>query len=410
MSAITIGAKTVFTLMENSTLSPGNYVFRLWIPLGPYPPICSADSLRVIISDAMGCTRRVQKKHSHKPPDPSRHFRSMGLEFLSATRAGVASSYWNESMTLDILGIHHVTAITGKPQANLDFYTRTLGLKLVKQTVNFDDPSSYHLYYGDGLGRPGTLLTFFLWPDVSPATVGPGQTCSITLAAPLAALSFWQQRLASHGVAVQRLPTSDGLDRLTFRDPDGISLEILADTADQTDLAPTNALIAPQFALRGIHAVTLLEPALVPTRDFLQATFRFTSRGGSTCELHSQTHDQQVTARIHLLEQRNQPRGRIGAGYIHHLAFRVADQPSQQQWFQHLIAMKYNVSPIMDRVYFRSIYFREPGGVLLELATDGPGFTVDEPVEVLGKRLQLPAWLEAQRGSIMQTLPPIHFD
>ncbi|NNM87636.1 MAG: ring-cleaving dioxygenase [Phycisphaerae bacterium] len=313
-------------------------------------------------------------------------------------------------MTLDILGIHHVTAITGKPQANLDFYTRTLGLKLVKQTVNFDDPRSYHLYYGDGLGRPGTLLTFFLWPDVSPATVGPGQTCSIALAAPLEALSFWEQRLACQGVAVQRLPTSDGLDRLTFRDPDGISLEILAGTADRIDQASSNGLITPQFALRGIHAVTLLESALAPTRDFLQTTFQFTSHGGSTCQLHSQAHDQHVTARIHLLEQRNQPRGRIGAGYIHHLAFRAADEPSQQQWFQHLIAMKYNVSPIMDRIYFRSIYFREPGGVLFEIATDGPGFTVDEPVAVLGKRLQLPAWLEAQRADIIQTLPPLQFD
>ncbi len=310
-------------------------------------------------------------------------------------------------MTLDILGIHHVTAITGHPQENLDFYTRTLGLKLVKQTVNFDDPSSYHLYYGDGLGRPGTLLTFFLWPDVPPATIGPGQTLSIALAAPPEALSFWQQRLASEGVPVQRLSTSDGRDRLIFRDPDGISLEILGDTADSADVGITGGSVGPEFALRGIHALTLAESSIDPTREFLQSIFRFTSHGGNTWELHNRAYDQQVTARIHLLEEPNQRRGRMGAGYIHHVAFRIADPLSQQQWRQQLISMKCNVSPIMDRIYFRSIYFREPGGVLFELATDGPGFTADEPVASLGKNLQLPGWLEAQRAEILRKLPPL---
>ena len=311
-------------------------------------------------------------------------------------------------MTPDILGIHHVTAITSKPQANLDFYTRTLGLKLVKQTVNFDDPTSYHLYYGDGLGRPGTLLTFFLRPDLPPATVGPGQTLSIALASSPEAMSFWQQRLADQGVSVQSLPTSDGPDRLTFRDPDGISLEISANSADSNDAGATGGSIAPEFALRGIHALTLLESSMDQTIDFLRTIFRFTCHDGNSWELHSEARGRQATARICLLEERHQTRGRIGGGYIHHLAFRVADRLAQQQWFEQLISMQFHVSPIMDRIYFSSIYFREPGGVLFELATDGPGFTADETVESLGKNLQLPHWLEAHRAGILKQLPPLH--
>ena len=311
-------------------------------------------------------------------------------------------------MTPDILGIHHVTAITSKPQANLDFYTRTLGLKLVKQTVNFDDPTSYHLYYGDGLGRPGTLLTFFLRPDLPPATVGPGQTLSIALASPPEALSFWQQRLDGQGVPVQRLPTSDGPDRLIFRDPDGIPLEIHANSVDFSDVGATGGSIAPEFALRGIHSLTLFESSMEKTSDFLRTIFRFSSHGSNSWELHREARGRQATARIDLLEERNQARGRIGGGYIHHLAFRVADRPAQQQWLEQLTTMQFHVSPIMDRIYFSSIYFREPGGVLFELATDGPGFTTDESVESLGKNLQLPHWLEAQRAGILKQLPPLH--
>jgi glyoxalase family protein len=312
-------------------------------------------------------------------------------------------------MTPQILGIHHVTAIAGDPQRNIDFYTQTLGLRLVKLTVNFDDPGTYHLYYGDGLGRPGTIMTFFPWPGAPRGVVGLGQVAATAFSVPPASLDFWRRRLASHGVE-SRGPRRRFEDRvLEFEDPDGLPLELVAGGADARpgwEAGP----VAADNAIRGVGGVTLAEraprAASERTLRLLTGTMDFRAIAETDERLRYAMGDGGPGALADVLLAALPP-GRLGAGTVHHVAWRTPDDAHQAAWRERIAAAGLDVTPVRDRQYFRSIYFREPGGVLFEIATDPPGFSADEPVEDLGGRLSLPPWLESSRQAIERSLPEI---
>ncbi len=301
-----------------------------------------------------------------------------------------------------ITGLHHVTAIAGDPQTNVDFYAGTLGLRLVKQTINYDDPGTYHLYYGDGLGRPGTILTFFPWANARRGRPGTGQVVAITLSIPPGAVAFWATRLEECGIAFD-----DHDMTLSLTDPDGLPL-ILTEVAGDTRPGDSGAADVPMaFAIRGVDSVTLQVGAASPTLELLTERMGFTvsTDGDGRFTVGEESSGNAVY--LHEAEPGDPP-GIGGAGTVHHVAFRVPDDAAQAQWQTELIAAGYHASPVMDRQYFHSIYYREPGGVLFELATDPPGFAADgETEETMGKRLQLPDWLEAKRGAIEAHLPKL---
>lgn len=283
-------------------------------------------------------------------------------------------------------GLHHVTAITGHAQKNHDFYTDTLGLRLVKLTVNFDDPSSYHLYYGDRTGSPGTIMTFFASENSYPGRIGPSQATVTTFAIPTGSFDYWKNRLEKSGFPVKQLEAW-GRPRMEFLDPDGLRLAMVEEGGGET-------------AIRGFAGVTLAQHDPAASHALLTETmgFRFEAEEAERRLYRSDT------SWLELVPDKSAP-GRMGAGTVHHVAWRTPDDANQALWLETLENQGYKVSPIMDRNYFHSIYFREPGGVLFEIATDPPGFTVDQPAEELGKKLVLPAWLEPRREKIQRFLP-----
>lgn len=305
-----------------------------------------------------------------------------------------------------IVGLHHVTAFASNPQRNLDFYTGVLGQRFVKRTVNFDDPGTYHFYFGDDLGSPGTLYTSFPWPNGTRGVVGAGETTHIAYSVPRSSVDYWLTRLQGMGVAVTKVGTRFGTeDVLAFTDPDGMGLEIVGHD-DAGEIAPPRfADVPPQHALRGIFGVTLLERDLLAVEPTLRmmglqpvahenTRVRFATEGNARGRF------------IDIVVNPAAPRGRVGAGSIHHIAFRAEDDQSQLEW-RGQIEKTLSVTAVQERDYFRSIYFREPGGVLFELATDPPGFTLDEPLESLGEALCTPEWLAPRRSAIEATLLPI---
>ena len=311
-----------------------------------------------------------------------------------------------------IVGLHHVTAIVSNAQRTLDFYTGVLGLRFVKRTINFDDPGSFHLYFGDDAGSPGTILTFFAWPGATRGSVGAGETLSIAFSVPAAALGFWSEHLKGAGLAVERAESRFDQQVLRFTDPDGIRLELVGDEQVHEAKPAREASIPAEHAVRGFFGVTLAEAELERTASILGAMgfdqvaktvsddgsrFRFAA-SGTALGRHV---DVLVAPRTGVAS------GRTGAGTIHHIAFRNAEDASQLAWRAHLAALSVDVTPVMDRTYFHSVYFHEPGGVLFELATDPPGFTLDEPAATLGESLKLPPWLEPRRTAIEKHLPPL---
>ncbi|WP_376791546.1 ring-cleaving dioxygenase [Thermoflexus sp.] len=308
-----------------------------------------------------------------------------------------------------IQGLHHVTAIAGDPQRNVRFYTEILGLRLVKRTVNFDDPGTYHLYYGDSHGRPGTLLTFFPWPQARPGRVGAGQVAATAFTIPVSALDYWQGRLRAHGISVERIAPRFGEEEvvLSFQDPDGLELELVAHPRAEERPGWPEGPIPPEYALRGLHAVTMLEAIAEPTLRFLVEGmgFRLVQEEGDRVRLAVGAGG--PGAWVDLRVDPRMSRGRVAVGTVHHVAWRVRNEAEQGAWRTRLQALGLYVTPVMDRKYFRSIYFREPGGVLFEIATDPPGFTVDEAPERLGTGLMLPPWLEPLRAEIEAALPPL---
>lgn len=302
-------------------------------------------------------------------------------------------------------GLHHVTAIAGDPQRNVDFYTRVLGLRLVKRTVNFDAPDTYHLYYGDTAGSPSTLLTFFPWKDVPAGRQGAGLTTATAFSVPGESLGWWQRRLAELGVDAEAPVSRDGEEVLTLRDPDGLVIDLVAAPGDTRSGWDGAASVPAEHAVRGLHAVTLSEAALEPTQTMLADLLgmKLAAEDGDRTRFTMGSGD--GTAVDVLGGVRG--RGRQAGGTVHHIAFRVPDRATQEAWRRELLELGVPVTDIRDRQYFTSIYFREPGGVLFEIATDEPGFAVDEPLLELGRALKLPPWLEPSREQIEAALPPL---
>lgn len=310
-------------------------------------------------------------------------------------------------MSPELTGLHHVTAIASDPQKNVDFYAGVLGLRLVKQTVNFDDPGSYHFYYGDGLGTPGTLLTFFAWPGGRRGRRGGGQVTAASLSVSPNSLDFWRKRLHAHGVPIEPAETRLGETVLPFYDPDGLRLELVPVATDARS-GWTEGAIPGEHAIRGIHAVTLPERSPERTAVLMTDTlgFRAVQTEGEWTRYALGDGSSGTFADVQNVADILP--GQIAVGNIHHVAWRTPDDAQQEAWLQQISEMGIGVSPVMDREYFQSIYFREPGGILFEVATDPPGFTVDETAEMLGEHLKLPAQYEADRAQVEAHLPPIH--
>ena len=312
-------------------------------------------------------------------------------------------------MNPQLAGLHHVTAIAGDPQQNVDFYAGVLGLRLVKQTVNFDDPQSYHLYYGDGLGSPGTLLTFFAWPSGRRGRAGLGQVTAAALAVGTSSLDFWRERLIKHGVALSEPETRFGETVLGFNDPDGLRLELVP-AADDARTGWTDGPVPAEHAIKGVHAVTLPERSTEQTAALLTEALGFrlvaTEAAGSSVAMRYAL-GENPAAFADVVFAPNFVSGQIAVGNIHHVAWRTPDDAQQEAWLQEIKRRGYGISPVMDRDYFHSIYFREPGGILFEIATDPPGFAIDEAPETLGERLQLPPQYAPMRAQITAHLPPI---
>ena len=312
-----------------------------------------------------------------------------------------------------VLGIHHVTAIASEPQRNLDFYAGVLGLRFLKRTVNFDDPGSYHFYFGDKTGSPGSILTFFPMPAAQRGRVGSGQVAVTSFAAPPHAIGFWIERLLRHGIACRgpekRGTESDQETVLAFRDPDGLMLEIVAHARAQErpawDAAPG---IGGDVALHGFHGVALWLEDAAATARVLTDTLGFRRVREDGASLHLATREGGPGDRVELRSIGGFGRGLGGAGTVHHVAWCVTDDAAQMQVRQQVIDAGLHPTQQVDRNYFHSVYFREPGGVLFELATIPPGFTVDEALEHLGETLQLPAQFEVERAVIERALPEIH--
>ncbi len=310
-------------------------------------------------------------------------------------------------MASQIPGIHHVTAICGDPQRNLDFYQGVLGLRLVKRTVNFDDPGSYHLYYGDAVGSPGTIMTFFAWPGARAGRRGTGQLTVTSFAVPERSLGFWGERLEAYGVAFEGPLRRWQEEYLALEDPDGLRLELVAWQVGGGDRAWAGGPVPPEHAIGGFFWVTLCEQDEEPTGRFLARTLGFVPGAGDGDRFRYRAREDEKGSVVDVLRRVEGRRGEVAVGTVHHVAWRARDDDEQRRWRSELVDLGLDVTPVIDRRYFRSIYFREPGGVLFEIATEPPGFTVDEPEPELGGRLQLPPWLEPLRGRIEPRLPPI---
>ena len=307
-------------------------------------------------------------------------------------------------MPKPIVGLHHVTAIASDPQTNLDFYTEVLGLRFVKRTVNFDDPGSYHFYFGDDEGTPGTILTFFPWSRALRGTPGVGEVTLTAFSVPLSSLDFWEKRLLDFNLPVERSQRFQET-LLTFPDPDGMKIEIVGHEDAKPANPPRFASVPPGHSLRGFFGVTLFLKKSQETEGILKI-MGFTKRAEEGNRLRFSAEGSALGNHIDLLLHPEGHHGRMGAGTVHHIAFRAADDASQLEW-REVISKHLDVTPVLDRTYFHSIYFREPGGVLFEIATDPPGFAFDEPVESLGEALRIPPWLEHHRDVIEKRLPAI---
>lgn len=304
-------------------------------------------------------------------------------------------------------GIHHITAVAGDPQKNYDFYAGILGLRLVKKTVNFDDPKTYHFYFGDEAGNPGTILTFFPWPRVKQGENGAGMATEIGYSVPKDSLGFWKNRFKELKVSHFPVTENFGEKKLLFQDPDGLQISLIeANFTDNRKGYETKEITA-NVALKGFHSVTLTVNDTKATAEILTEIFgyRLIKTQGS---LHRfQTDAIEGAAIVDLLELPDAPRGINAGGTNHHVAFRVKNEETLMAFREKVAKRGLNITEKINRDYFYSLYFREPGGVLFEIATDNPGFTTDETLEELGSRLQLPDRYKEARSQIEKVLPEL---
>jgi glyoxalase family protein len=313
---------------------------------------------------------------------------------------------------MQVHGIHHVTAVTGHATENVTFYTEVLGMRLVKKTVNQDDVSAYHLFYGDQIGHPGTELTFFDWPDAIGNRRGVGTVQATGLRVPPGALGWWVARFEVAGVPHDAIAERAGRRTLAFTDPEGQRLQLVEDGGPGgTPWAGSS--VPPEQGIRGLGPVTLAVGRAERTVRVLTAILGFDE--GESYRAPEDSEPVRVfavggggpSAEVHVAERPHLPRGAVGIGGVHHVAFRTPTTEEHLEWQERLAMSGLPATPVIDRYYFRSIYFREPGGVLFEIATDGPGFTTDEDVEHLGEHLSLPPFLEPQRAAIEAGLRPL---
>ena len=307
-----------------------------------------------------------------------------------------------------ITGLHHITALASDPQKNVDFYAGVLGLRLVKKTINFDVPEVYHLYYGNETGSPGTILTFFPYPGITQGRKGKGQLTVTSFSIPKLAIDYWIRRLNKFHIVCEEPQERFGDLVIYFEDHDGLALELVANDRDER-AGFTYGNIPAQFAIKGFYGMTLSEECYEKTAGLLieqmdhalidesSNRFRFSASG-------------KPGDFVDVLCAPDALKGLGGYGTVHHVAFATASDATQWEAREKLLNAGLNVTPVLDRQYFHSIYFREPGGVLFEIATLSPGFTIDEPLEHLGTALKLPSWEEQSRKAIERTLPPIQLD
>ena len=312
-----------------------------------------------------------------------------------------------EDMTLSVHGIHHVTCIAGDAQENLDFYVALLGMRLVKKSVNQDDPGTYHLFYADRVGNPGTDLTFFPWPQMGPGRLGIGLTVEVAFAIRPGSLPYWQDRLKRYSVELSDPETRFGEPTLTFKDVHGLQLA-LVETSDERQFVPwEDSPVSSEHQLRGMHSVRLWERTLDHTEKILTQRMGFVSLGTED-GWHRYGVDGGGSGKlIEIKELPEARRGEWGTGAVHHVAWRVKDSDEQMSLREGIANAGLRPTPQIDRFWFQSVYYKEPGGVLFELATDGPGFDRDEDMEHLGEQLILPPWLEAHRNEIEAGLPSL---
>ena len=311
-------------------------------------------------------------------------------------------------MGIPVSGLHHVTAIASDPQRNLDFYVDVLGLRLVKRTINFDDPRTYHFYFGDGRGSPGNNPDVFPMGNVRRGGRGTGQIDATALTTSPESFDYWLERFKQNSVSAEREPKRFGQDVIRFADPDGLILELIAsDPESEVEAWPESSMPA-EYSLRGFHSVSAALEGYERSARLLTEVFGYELVQEEANRFRFAARDTTGPGRmIDLLCMPDTQHARGGAGTVHHIAFRTPDDASQRACREQLVELGFNVSPVMDRTYFHSIYFREPGGILFEIATDPPGFTADETVEELGNKLRLPAWMEEARAQIEEVLPPI---
>ncbi|HEY8995935.1 MAG TPA: ring-cleaving dioxygenase [Lacunisphaera sp.] len=310
-------------------------------------------------------------------------------------------------MKSNITGLHHITAISSDVKRNVQFYTKVLGLRFVKKSVNQDDTGTYHLYYGNYTGAPGTALTFFPWAGLPRGRPGKGQAYATAFSVPARSLPFWQERLARLQVATYPVETRFGDQVLPFQDHDGLRLELVATTEPDLRPATPSPEIPAEHAIRGFHGSTLALNETDATVGVLEKQMGYRLQSTSGHRARYTVAAGGPGTYVDLLTDPALPRGLNGAGTIHHVAFRTPDDIAQVAARQVLLNGALQVSPVIDRAYFKSIYYREPGGVLFEIATDQPGFAIDEPVETLGTKLSLPPHLEPYRTEIEAGLPKL---
>jgi glyoxalase family protein len=303
-------------------------------------------------------------------------------------------------------GLHHITGITGDAKKNFGFYTKTLGLRFVKRTVNFDDPSAWHLYYGNETGAPGSALTFFLWQDMPAGRQGMGQAVEVAYAVPKGSLGFWKKRLDAEGFAASESERF-GDKLLSLSDLEGMKIELVETASAANAPAWGQGPVPLEHAVRGFSGITLRPHNGTRTGEVLRDGFGYTD-GGKDGTRQRYLGSADIGAHIDIVTGTDQPRGSQGAGTLHHVAFRAKDDAEEMEITNRIRnSLRIDTTEQIDRMYFHSIYFREPGGILFEIATDSPGFTWDEPKETLGTALKLPPWYEKDREQIAKALPPL---
>jgi catechol 2,3-dioxygenase-like lactoylglutathione lyase family enzyme len=313
-----------------------------------------------------------------------------------------------------VLGIHHVTGIAGDPQQTIDFYTQVLGLRLVKVTVDIHDPETYHLFFTTGTGEPGTLLSFHCWPGAIQGRPGTGQVESTGLGVPPGSLAYWHDRLTSKNVAVEGPTRRDGFQSLSFRDRDGLLLELvpdddispMEDARHSLGVAPESRAVPAHRAIRGLHGITIAAGSVTEWERFLTAVLGLDANAEDMRGRSYAVPGGSTGAHVAVRAMPYVGRGMTTVGYVHHVAFRVPDR-ELNRWRSRVAQYTDALCPLEDHVYYRAVHLEGPEGVRLELASDGPGVTIDEAPADLGTHLVLPPWLEAQRSDLERQLPPL---